>query len=417
MTEYAVIGGQWGDEGKGKIVDCLVENEKFKYVVRFNGGNNAGHTVIIGDQEYKLHLLPSGVLHPDTINVIGNGVVIDPKCLVQELEEIKSRGYNVNLTISERAHLIMPYHRIFDGIEGDQIGTTGRGIGPCYEDKIGRRGIRVCDLMDKETFRENLLANLQMKSQILTNIYHQNPLSIDEILDEYLFLGEKFRNYVSNTTLLLTDAQSKDQNILFEGAQGTMLDIDHGTYPYVTSSNPTVGGIYTGTGIRVNLDRVIGVGKAYTTRVGGGPFPTELKNEIGEKIREIGKEFGTTTGRERRCGWLDALILKYTSVVNGFDELAITKLDVLSFLDAIKICSTYFYKNEYFEDFPVGANLEECQPYYQELPGWSEAISNIRNYRDLPENTKRYLSRIEELTETPISIISVGPDREQTILK
>lgn len=417
MAEYAVIGGQWGDEGKGKIVDWLAENEKVKYVVRFNGGNNAGHTVWVGSDEYKFHLLPSGILHPEIVNVIGNGVVIDPSVLVGELDSIESRGHKVNLRISESANLIMPYHRVLDGIEGGKIGTTGRGIGPCYEDKVARRGITVHDLMNDGVFREKLLKNMEMKNQILTKIYDQKPLSTDEIFDSYSALSERFRQYVCDVSLILYEAKCKDENILFEGAQGTMLDVDHGTKPYTTSSNPTIGGIFTGTGIRPNLDTVLGVMKAYTTRVGGGPFPTELNDETGKKIQEIGKEVGTTTGRNRRCGWLDTVIGRYASRINGFDELAITKLDVLGFLPVIKVCTAYNYNNKEIKEISSGINLEECSPVYEEWPGWREDISNIRNYRDLPENTKRYLSRIEELTETPVSIISVGPEREQTILK
>jgi len=416
MTGYAIIGAQWGDEGKGKIVDWLAEKEKIKYVVRFNGGNNAGHTVVIGGQEYKFHLLPSGVLHPDIINVIGNGVVIDPKVLIEELDALEPTYY-VNLRISEHAHLIMPYHILLDKLQNPHIGTTGRGIGPAYEDKIGRRGIRVCDLMDKETFREKLTRNLEMKNQILTKIYNHPPLSVDEILREYLPLGERFKRCVCDTSLLLYDAQGRDENILFESAQGTMLDVDFGTYPYTTSSNPTIGGICTGTGIRATLDRVIGVTKAYTTRVGGGPLPTELKDEIGEEITKRGKEFGATTGRKRRCGYLDTVIVRDARRINGFDELAVTKLDVLGFLRTIKICNAYSYNGETVKDFSASLDLDKCQPVYEELPGWEVDISNVRNWRDLHPNAKRYVSRIEELVGTSASIISVGPEREQTILK
>lgn len=417
MTEYAIIGTQWGDEGKGKVVDWFAENRGIKYVVRFNGGNNAGHTVCVGDEEYKFHLLPSGVLHPNIINIIGNGVVIDPNVLVEELDGLESRGCEVNLRVSEAAHLIMHYHRIIDGIEGGSIGTTGRGIGPAYEDKIGRRGIRVYDLMDKEIFRKKLSGILERKNQILTRLYNKSPLQTDEILEEYLSLFERFRQRVCDTSILLHGAQAKDENIVFEGAQGTMLDVDHGTSPFTTSSNTTVGGIDTGTGITAVLDRVVGVVKAYTTRVGGGPLPTELKDETGERMQQKGKEVGTTTGRTRRCGWLDTVIVRHASRVNGLDEIAVTKLDVLDTFDTLRICTAYISDNGTTKEFHSGLNFERCSPVYEELPGWLKDISNVRSYEGLPDNAKRYLSRIEELTGLPIGIVSIGPGRERTIVK
>lgn len=417
MTEYAIIGTQWGDEGKGKVVDLLAHMLHINYVARYNGGNNAGHTVNIGGDEYKFHLLPSAVLHPGIINVIGNGVVVNPKVLFEELERLESKGHKVNLRISEAANLIMPYHIVIDGIEGGGLDTTRRGIGPCYEDKVGRRGIRVCDLMDKETFREKLSKNLEKKNLILTKIYNQQPLSFDEIYNEYIALGEKFKQYVCDTSLLLDKAQSKHEDILFESAQGTMLDVDFGSHPYTTSSNPTRGGIYIGTGITPKLNKVIGVVKAYTTRVGGGPLPTELKDETGEKIRERGKEFGTTTGRARRCGWEDTVVTRYAVRINGIDWIAITKLDVLSQFPTLQICYAYNYDGQTIEDFHSGLDLYKCSPIYEDLPGWLEDISNVRNYRHLPKNTKRYLSRLEELNKKRIGLVSVGPEREQTIIR
>lgn len=417
MAVIAIVGGQWGDEGKGKIVDLETRERKIKYVVRFSGGDNAGHSVKRGKIVYKFRLLPSGILYPDVINIIANGVDINPKVLVGEIDELESNGHKINLRVSGNAHLIMPYHCILDGIEGDTIDTTRKGIGPCCEDKYGRRGIRVCDLLEEEVFREKLSKNLEMKNLILTRIYNQQPLSFDEIFNEYLHLGERLRQYVCDTSRLLYEAQLKGENILYESAQGTMLDPNFGTYPYTTSTHPTIGGISIGIGSRDRVDRVIGVMKAYTTRVGGGPFPTELKDEIGEKLREIGVEFGTVTGRLRRCGWEDSVIVRYSSRINGIDEIAVTKLDVLDQFPTIKVCTAYNYGNDRIEDIYPGIDLAKCSPIYEELPGWLTGISDIRDYNRLPDNTKRYLSRLEDLSGARIGIISVGPEREQTIIR
>ncbi|MDI6806884.1 MAG: adenylosuccinate synthase [Candidatus Aenigmarchaeota archaeon] len=438
MTIYAIIGGQWGDEGKGKIVDLIThlyadnEEKKIKYVARYAGGNNAGHTVQVGDDTYRFHLLPSGILHEDVINIIGDGVVIDPRVLVEEIEGLSSRGYRCdNLKISEKANLIMPYHIILDTIEGGKVGTTGRGIGPAYTDKIARHGIRIGDVvdenneLDEQTFRRKLEEILPMKYKFLSNVYgselekHGIKLpKLEDILKEYLFHVDKFKDKVTDTSSLLCKAKENGDNILIEGAQGTMLDIDQGTYPYVTSSNPSLGGIFTGTGVSLVPDKVIGVCKAYATRVGGGVFPTELKDEIGEKIRERGCEYGTTTGRPRRCGWLDVVALKYATRVNGFNEIAMMKLDVLSEFSTIKLCTKYEYNNGKIDYFPSRLSvLEKCRPLYEEFPGWQEDISSVRNYGDLPENAKGYVYEVEKFVGVPISVISVGARREQTIIR
>ena len=423
MPTKVIVGAQWGDEGKGKIIDFFAQ--KSEVVVRTQGGNNAGHTVEAGGKQYKLHLTPSGILNPKTLCIIGSGVVIDPAVLLEELEMFHSRGILTNnLRIDKRAHVIMPYHRKLDELyeiargEAD-IGTTKKGIGPAYMDKAERTGIRMCDLLDIKIFREKLKINIELKNKLITDIYGGNPLNYDEIADEYLSYADKLRKYVEDTTILLYNCIKDNKKVLFEGAQGTLLDLDMGTYPYVTSSHPVAGGVCIGSGIGPTaIDECIGVAKAYTTRVGKGPFPTELHNEIGEKIRENGKEYGTTTGRPRRCGWLDIVILKYAVRVNGLTALVLNKVDTLGGLDTVKICVGYKKGNEIITDFPASIEeLDLCEPVYEEFPGWNEDISNIKDFNSLPQNVRTYIKRIEELCDTKIEIIGVGPDREQNILR
>ena len=424
MSNLVVIGTQWGDEGKGKVVNVLAE--KVQLVVRFQGGNNAGHTMVVNGESFISHLIPSGILHPDKLCLIGNGVVVDPGVLIQEIEHLKSRDISIspdNLLLSENAHLIMPYHKLVDHgrekLKGDKkIGTTGRGIGPCYEDKATRSGIRFCDLIDPEIFEEKLSAILEEKNFYLREFLKSETIDMSTILAEYLPYAEILRPYVTNVSVVLNKAVKNGKNVLFEGAQGTHLDIDHGTYPFVTSSNTLAGNACCGAGIGpTQIDGVIGMVKAYTTRVGAGPFPTELEDEIGDIIQERGAEFGATTGRRRRCGWLDAVVVRNSARLNSLTGLAITKLDVLSGIETLKLCTAYRYKQETLTEFPLALNvLEQCEPIYEELPGWSEDISGIRDLNDLPENAGNYLKRIEEIVETPIQIVSVGPDREDTIV-
>ena len=422
MTTAVLIGTQWGDEGKGKITDFLAE--KADLVVRYQGGNNAGHTVVVGENSFKLHLIPSGILYPDKICVIGNGVVIDPKVLKEELLYLKERGVATdNLRISLRAHIIMPYHKKLDELEeedkGDnKIGTTKRGIGPAYRDKASRTGIRVSDLLDKELFAEKLALNLKEKNNLLEKIYGVEGFSFDELYQEYLEYAEIIRPYATDTSRLLNEAIEKGQKILFEGAQGTLLDLDHGTYPYVTSSHPVAGAACIGAGIGpTKIHKVIGVVKAYTTRVGSGPFPTELLDETGEFLRKQGYEFGTTTGRPRRCGWFDGVIARYAARVNGLSGLAVTKLDVLTGLDTLKVAVGYRFNGEIIKEFPASLKeLSQCEPVYEELPGWKEDITGAKKLSDLPENARNYLKKIEEITGVPIAIISVGTRRDQTII-
>ena len=423
MSAFVVLGAQWGDEGKGKMTDYLAEDADF--VVRFQGGNNAGHTVVVGDKEYKLRLIPSGILYDDKTNVIGNGVVVDPKALFEEIEYLEGVGVKITpekLIISDRAHLIMPYHKVLDKLKEkargkNDIGTTGRGIGPCYTDKFERCGIRVCDLMHENVFREKLQQNIEAKNPYITQILGGEPLNYDEILNEYLKLAEKLRPFVTDTSVKVYDAIKADKNVLFEGAQGMLLDIDYGTYPYVTSSNTTAGGVASGSGIGPRMiTNAVGIAKAYTTRVGKGPFPTELDNEIGEWIREKGHEYGVNTGRSRRCGWLDLVILKTSVRVSGLTSLAVTKIDTLAGLEKIKVCVGYKFNGEIIDYFP--ASLEDlalCEPVYEEFDGWDDSVSNARSYDELPENAKKYIQRIEEFTDTKVSIISVGPKRDQTM--
>ncbi len=421
MSNKIVVGAQWGDEGKGKITNMLAETADV--VVRFGGGNNAGHTVIVGKEKFELHLIPSGILYPEKVNIIGNGVVIDPEAIIKEMKGLLSRGISLdNLYISETAHVIMPYHRLLDQLEeerkgADKIGTTGKGIGPAYTDKVARRGIRVIDTLNKDLFYNRLENALSYQNLILQKVYGVDPMSIEEIIEAYQPCLEELRPHVRNTSLMLEEANKAKKKIFFEGAQGTLLDIDYGTYPFVTSSNPTAGGVCTGAGIGpTRIDDVIGVTKAYVTRVGEGPFPTELENEMGNYLREKGHEYGVTTGRPRRCGWFDIPLIRHASRVNGLTEIALTKLDVLTGLKEIKICTAYKYRGEVITEFPGQLEmLSEIQPLYEVFPGWDEDITSTRNFDDLPERAREYVQKIEELTGVPIKVIGVGPEREEAI--
>ncbi|UHA75392.1 adenylosuccinate synthase [Paenibacillus sp. 481] len=419
MSTVVVVGTQWGDEGKGKITDFLAESADV--VARYQGGNNAGHTILIGDKKYKLHLIPSGIFYDDKACVIGNGMVINPKALIEEIEYIHENGFSTdNLRISDRAHVIMPYHMVLDGLEEERkgpnkIGTTRKGIGPCYMDKAARIGIRIDDILDAEVF-ELKLRHLANEKNELIKMYGGEPLDIDEMLKQYLEYAEYIRKYVVDTSVVLNDAIDTGQKVLFEGAQGVMLDIDQGTYPYVTSSNPTAGGVCIGSGVGPSkIQEVIGVAKAYTTRVGDGPFPTELDNEIGHFIREAGHEYGTTTGRARRVGWFDSVVVRHARRVSGITGLSLNSLDVLSGLETVKICTAYKYRGEIIEHYPANLKmLAECEAIYEELPGWSEDITQCKSLEELPESTRNYVQRVSELTGIPISIFSVGRNREQT---
>ncbi|NEQ32141.1 MAG: adenylosuccinate synthase [Leptolyngbya sp. SIO4C5] len=422
MANVIVIGAQWGDEGKGKITDLL--SNSADVVVRYQGGVNAGHTVVVKDQTFKLHLTPSGILYPETQCVIGSGTVIDPKALIAELDKLEQLGISTkNLFISETAHVTMPYHRLLDQAaeesRGNQkIGTTKRGIGPTYADKSERTGLRVIDLMDAASFREQLEWTINYKNIVLEKLYNLPPLEPQAVFDEYVQYAERLRPHVVDSSLLIYNAIQKRKNILFEGAQGTLLDLDHGTYPYVTSSNPVAGGACIGSGVGPTMiDRVIGVAKAYTTRVGEGPFPTELHGEMGQILCDRGAEFGTTTGRKRRCGWFDAVIGRYAVRINGLDCLAITKLDVLDELDEIQVCVAYEIDGQQRRDFPVSARqLAQSQPVYKTLPGWKQSTANCRSLEDLPQQALAYLKFLAELMEVPIAIVSLGASRDQTII-
>ena len=421
MPAIVLLGAQWGDEGKGKATDIL--GDKVKYVVRYQGGNNAGHTVVIGDQKYALHLLPSGILTPTCIPVIGNGVVIDPAVLLEEIRGLNERGVDTsNLKISTNAHLITPYHRTIDKVSERflgkaKIGTTGRGIGPAYADKINRIGIRVQDLFDTSILRQKIEGALKDKNQVLVKVFNRKGLEIDEILKEYLEYAEILRPYVTDTSLLLNQALERGENILLEGSQGTLLDVDHGTYPFVTSSNPTAGGASTGSGIGpTKISRVIGIVKAYTTRVGSGPFPTELFDEDGEKLRSIGGEVGVTTGRARRCGWYDAPIARYAVRINGLTDFFLTKLDVLTGWEKIPVCVAYEIDGKRVEELPASqSDFHHAKPIYEYLPGWSEDISKARKLSDLPVNAQGYIKFLEKISGAPMSAIGVGPGRDETI--
>ncbi|MBI4387864.1 MAG: adenylosuccinate synthase [Candidatus Omnitrophica bacterium] len=422
MSNIILIGAQWGDEGKGKIIDLLAEKSDF--IVRYQGGNNAGHTVKFADKKFVLHVIPSGILHPGKKCVIGNGVVVDPEALSDEIAMLKKRGVSIagRLFISEQAHLIMPYHKLIDEylerVKGKgKIGTTKKGIGPCYADKAARLGIRIVDLMNDRVFRDRLKLVLSEKNAILKKIFREKALSFSKIYKTYSRFRSFFKPLICNTSLLLDAAYRKKKRVLFEGAQGTLLDVDYGTYPYVTSSNASAGGAITGSGVSpARIDRVIGVVKAYTTRVGEGPFPTEFPPDLMDHVRTKGEEFGSTTGRPRRCGWFDAVIARHSVLVNGLSQLAVMKLDVLDELPEIKICVAYRYRGKIYKYFtPDIEVLEHGTPVYETHPGWRCSVEKIRKFSALPKNAKRYLKRLEELLDTKVTIVSVGSHRSQTI--
>jgi adenylosuccinate synthase len=416
-----LLGAQWGDEGKGKATDLL--GGSVDYVVRYQGGNNAGHTVVVGDQKYALHLLPSGILSPGCTPVIGNGVVVDPAVLLSELSGLDERGVDTSkLLISGNAHLITPYHQTIDKVTerflgNRKIGTTGRGIGPAYADKINRVGIRVQDLFDESILHQKVDAALQDKNQVLVKIFNRRAISTDQVVEEYLGYADRLRDYVTDTALVLNQALDDGKVVLMEGGQGTLLDVDHGTYPFVTSSNPTSGGACTGSGIGpTKITRVIGILKAYTTRVGSGPFPTELFDEDGERLRTVGHEFGVTTGRNRRCGWFDAVIARYATRVNGLTDFFLTKLDILTGWERIPVCVAYEVDGRRVEELPYSqSDFHHAKPIYEYLPGWSEDITKAQTFADLPKNAQAYVKALEEMSGAPISAIGVGPGRTETI--
>ncbi|HDM09367.1 MAG: adenylosuccinate synthase [Deltaproteobacteria bacterium] len=424
MENMVVVGTQWGDEGKGKVVDLLTAGADM--VVRYQGGNNAGHTLVVGGRKFIFHLIPSGILYEDKICLIGNGLVVDPEVLLQEIGRLQDSGVSVGperLVLSEKAHLIMPYHKAIDAAREAakgkvKIGTTGRGIGPCYEDKAARIGVRAIDLTEPEVLEEKIRSNLREKNFYLEKFLGAEPLDPQEIVDRYLEMGERLVPYIGDVSSMLYDAARQGKTILFEGAQGTHLDVDHGTYPFVTSSNPVAGTICSGAGIGPNILRhIIGIVKAYTTRVGAGPFVTELEDETGDYIQERGAEFGSTTGRRRRCGWLDLVVVKDSVRINGLTALAITKLDVLTGLEKVKICAEYELDGKCVQVRPASLNaMARCKPVYKEMPGWEEDISGARRLSELPAEARAYLKEIEEITGVPISLVSVGPGREETIV-
>lgn len=423
MSAFIVLGAQWGDEGKGKMTDYLAEGADV--VVRFQGGNNAGHTVEVGDKQYKLHLIPSGILYDEKKNVIGNGVVVDPQALFEEIEYLESMGVKVTpekLMISDRAHLIMPYHKVLDKLKEkargkNDIGTTGKGIGPCYTDKIERSGIRICDLLHADVFEEKLRENVKAKNLYITKVLEGEPVDVEKVLADYKEYAKKIKPFVKDTSVKVYDSIKANKNVLFEGAQGMLLDIDYGTYPYVTSSNTIAGGVSNGVGIGPNLiTNAVGIAKAYTTRVGKGPFPTELTDSVGDWIREKGHEYGVTTGRSRRCGWLDLVILKTTARVCGLTSLAVTKIDTLAGLEKIKVCVGYKFDGQIIDYFPASLeDLAKCEPVYKEFDGWDDSVADARSYEELPQNAKEYLKTISEFTDTRIAYVSVGAKRDQTI--
>ena len=423
MSNVVVIGAQWGDEGKGKVVDLLASRADM--VVRFQGGNNAGHTLVVNGEQTICHLIPSGILHKEKKCLIGNGVVVDPEVLLEEIARLSSKGISIspeNLSLSEKAHLIMPYHRAIDAASEeakgkDKIGTTGRGIGPCYEDKVARKGVRAIDLFDPELLAEKIRSNLREKNFLLTDFYKAEALEFEPIYNKYMEMAEKLKPYISNVSIAVDQVVRKNGKILFEGAQGTHLDIDHGTYPFVTSSNPVSGSVCAGVGIGPGkLHHVLGIVKAYTTRVGSGPFPTELNDETGNYIQDKGKEFGATTGRRRRCGWLDLAMMKDSIRYNGLNSIGMTKLDVLTGLDVIRVCIAYELDGKKIDYMPASLkDLAGCRPVYEEFPGWKDDISSARSVDDLPREARNYIRKLEEIMEVPFSIISVGPMRDQTI--
>jgi len=421
LSATILIGTQWGDEGKGKITDILADD--MDVVVRYQGGNNAGHTVVNAEQELKLHLIPSGVLYPHIVPVIGDGVVVDPKVLLEEMDGLAARGIDIGkLIISGNAHLIMPYHRLLDqaaethlGIA--KIGTTHKGIGPAYTDKASRIGIRAQDMLDMKIFREKLAQVLRTKNDLLVKVYELPPMDLDEIVREHEVYADRLRERIKDTSLYINRALDDGKRVLFEGAQGTLLDLDHGTYPFVTSSSPVAGGACAGAGVGpLRIDKVTGIVKAYVTRVGSGPFPTELEDEAGNHMLEVGVEYGTTTGRQRRCGWFDAVILRYAARINGLSDIVLTKLDVLTGLSPIKICTGYSYQGETYTEFPPHQTIfHKCEPIYEEHPGWTEDIHEAKKMADLPAAARDYVARIEELSGLKFSLVSVGPKRAQTI--
>ena len=422
MTAVAVVGSQWGDEGKGKITDFL--SKEAAYAVRSNGGNNAGHTIEIDDQTFKMRLIPSGIFASAKGAVIGNGVVINPEVLLGEVKSLEESGIDTSkLKISNRAHIIMPYHILQDEYQeeakgANKIGTTKNGIGPAYMDKASRIGIRVCDLLEKDTFEEKLRANLKEKNELFTKVYGKDALKFDDIFDQYYEYGQKMKKYVTDTSVLVNNALDNNEKVLFEGAQGIMLDIDEGTYPFVTSSNSISGGIASGMGVGANrLNTVIGVCKAYTTRVGAGPFPTELNDETGDLIRETAHEYGTVTGRPRRVGWFDSVALRHAKRVSGINGLSLNLLDIFSGFDTVKIATAYELDGQEIDYYPASLKeLERCKPVYEELPAWQEDITGAKSWDDLPENAQKFLNRISELVDIPLVTVSVGPEREQTIV-
>ena len=420
MTSVVVVGTQWGDEGKGKITDFLSANAEV--IARYQGGDNAGHTIVIDGKKFKLHLIPSGIFFPEKISVIGNGVVVNPKSLVKELAYLHEEGVSTDsLRISDRAHVILPYHIELDRLQEEskgenKIGTTIKGIGPAYMDKAARVGIRIADLLDRDVFADRLRINLEEKNRQFTKLYDAEALSFDDIFEEYYEYGQQIKQYVTDTSVILNDALDNGKRVLFEGAQGVMLDIDQGTYPFVTSSNPVAGGVTIGSGVGPSkIDKVVGVCKAYTSRVGDGPFPTELFDEVGDRIREVGHEYGTTTGRPRRVGWFDSVVMRHSRRVSGITNLSLNSIDVLSGLDIVKICVAYDLDGERIDHYPASLEqLKRCKPIYEELPGWSEDITGVRHLDELPENARNYVRRIGELVGVRISTFSVGPDRDQT---
>jgi adenylosuccinate synthase len=422
MSTVVVVGTQWGDEGKGKITDFLAETAEV--VARYQGGNNAGHTILIDDKKYKLHLIPSGIFYKDKYCVIGNGMVLNPAALIEEINYVQENGFSAeNLKISDRAHVIMPYHLLLDVLEEkrkgvNKIGTTGKGIGPCYMDKVARCGIRIADLMDAEEFELKLRQVVAEKNNLIEQVFHEKGIDVEKILQEYLGFAEVLRPYVTDTSVVLNEAIDQGKRVLFEGAQGVMLDIDQGTYPFVTSSNPTAGGVCIGSGVGpTKIRHVIGVAKAYTTRVGDGPFPTEQDNEVGSYIRERGFEYGTTTGRARRVGWFDSVVVSHARRVSSITGLSLNSLDVLTGLKTVKICTGYNYRGEIIHTYPASLKmLSECEAVYEELPGWDEDITGARCLEDLPESVRHYLERVSQLTGIPITIFSVGRNRAQTNL-
>ncbi|MDX5324599.1 MAG: adenylosuccinate synthase [Exiguobacterium sp.] len=422
MSSVVVVGTQWGDEGKGKITDFL--SKQADVVARYQGGDNAGHTIVFNDTKYKLHLIPSGIFYSDKTCVIGNGMVVNPKSLVKELAYLHERGVSTdNLRISNRAHVILPYHQLQDKLEEDakgdaKVGTTLKGIGPCYMDKAARIGIRIADLLDKEVFAEKLKTVLEINNRKFVKMYEVDAVAFDDVFEEYYAYGQQFAKYVCDTSVVLNDALDEDEKVLFEGAQGVLLDIDHGTYPFVTSSNAASGGVSSGAGIGPSkIHHVVGVCKAYTSRVGDGPFPTELDDEIGHTIREVGKEYGTTTGRPRRVGWFDSVVVRHSRRVSGITDLCLNSIDVLTGLETLKICTAYEYEGKLLDEYPPNFRvLEKCVPVYEELPGWTEDITGVRAFEDLPVNAQNYVKRIEALTGIELLTFSVGPAREQTVI-